>query len=76
MSFSSAFRLDVQLQPGRPPMMPVDAAGDPAGRVADHRDALRALGRSPTRTRATCWSEWPTPFGSPITQPTIDGAVR
>src|SRR6478609_10223742 len=43
MSFSSAFRLDVQLQPGRPPMMSVDAGGDAAGWVADHRNALRAV---------------------------------
>ena len=42
MSFSSAFMLDVQLQPGRPPMMSVDAGGDTAGWVADHRNALRA----------------------------------
>src|SRR6478609_10777162 len=43
MSFSSAFRLDVQLQPGRPPMMSVDAGGDAAGWAAEHRDALRAV---------------------------------
>lgn len=43
MSFSSAFMLDVQLQPGRPPMTSVDAGGDTAGWVADHRNALRAV---------------------------------
>ena len=43
MSFSSTFMLDVQLQPGRPPMTSVDAGGDTAGWVADHRNALRAV---------------------------------
>src|SRR5450755_1770086 len=43
MSFSSAFMLDVQLQPGRPPMTSVDAGGDTAGWVADHRNALCAV---------------------------------
>jgi len=43
MSFSSTFMLDVQLQPGRPPMMSVDAGGDTAGWLADHRNALRAV---------------------------------
>ena len=34
--------LDVQQHPGRPPQLTVDAAGDPAGWVERHRDALRA----------------------------------
>ena len=42
MSFSSTSVLDVQLQPGRTPIMAVEPAGDPAGWVNTHRDALRA----------------------------------
>jgi hypothetical protein len=34
--------LDVQLQPGRPPMLWASAAGNPAGWAAQHRDGLRA----------------------------------
>jgi alpha-ketoglutarate-dependent taurine dioxygenase len=35
--------LDVDLTPGRPPMLRVDAAGDAQGWVAEQRDALRAV---------------------------------
>ena len=35
--------LDVQLQPGRPPMLRAEAAGDAPGWAAEHRDALRAV---------------------------------
>ena len=35
--------LDVDLRPGSPPVLRVDAAGDPAAWAAEHRDALRAV---------------------------------
>src|SRR5918996_261351 len=34
--------LDVNLQPGKPPVLQAEAAGDAARWVAEHRDALRA----------------------------------
>ena len=43
MPCPSTYKLELQLQPGKPPVMPVDAAGDPAGWLGDHRDALRAV---------------------------------
>ena len=44
MSPSSATLLtDVELGPGRPPLLHADTAGDPARWAAEHRDALRAL---------------------------------
>ena len=42
MSSSSTYLLDVQLQPGRIPMMPVQPVGDPSGWVDAHREELRA----------------------------------
>ncbi|MBO0789618.1 MAG: TauD/TfdA family dioxygenase [Ktedonobacteraceae bacterium] len=43
MSFSSrAFLLDVDLQPGKPPMLWAEANGDPPKWAAEHREALRA----------------------------------
>jgi alpha-ketoglutarate-dependent taurine dioxygenase len=43
MSFSSPTSLlDVDVQPGKPPMLRVDANGDAPGWAAAHRDALRA----------------------------------
>ena len=43
MSFSSPTSLvDVAVQPGKPPMLRVDATGDAPGWAAAHRDALRA----------------------------------
>ncbi|MGY1706510.1 TauD/TfdA family dioxygenase [Geodermatophilus sp. SYSU D00697] len=41
-SLSPAALLDVVQRPGRPPQLDVDGAGNPAGWVAAHRDALRA----------------------------------
>ncbi|MFE0453175.1 TauD/TfdA family dioxygenase [Streptomyces sp. NPDC058914] len=38
---SPAPRLEVQLEPGRPPLLRAEAAGDPAGWAAEHRAALR-----------------------------------
>ena len=35
--------LDVDLQPGKPPILRVEATGDAAGWAAEHRDALRAV---------------------------------
>jgi alpha-ketoglutarate-dependent taurine dioxygenase len=35
--------LEVDLRPGRPPVLEVEAADDPSGWTARHRDALRAL---------------------------------
>jgi alpha-ketoglutarate-dependent taurine dioxygenase len=35
--------LDVDLQPGKPPLLRAEAAGDAARWAAEHRDALRAL---------------------------------
>jgi alpha-ketoglutarate-dependent taurine dioxygenase len=44
MSFSSpASLLDVNLQPGRPPVVRADVAGEAPGWTAEHRDALRAV---------------------------------
>src|SRR2546423_1458090 len=44
MSYSSrAFLLDVDLQPGKPPMLRAQATGDPASWAAEHREALRAV---------------------------------
>ena len=42
-SSSSASLLDVDLQPGRPPMLRAEATGDAPGWAAEHRDALRAV---------------------------------
>jgi alpha-ketoglutarate-dependent taurine dioxygenase len=41
-SSSPSLLLDVDLQPGKPPMLRAEATGDPARWVAGHRDALRA----------------------------------
>jgi alpha-ketoglutarate-dependent taurine dioxygenase len=35
--------LDVELQGGKPPILRVEATGDPPGWAAEHRDALRAV---------------------------------
>ena len=43
ISSSPASPLDVQLQPGRPPMIWAAAASDPQDWAAHHRDALRAV---------------------------------
>ncbi|MFC0436995.1 TauD/TfdA family dioxygenase [Kutzneria buriramensis] len=44
MSFSSpAALLDVDLRPGKPPILRTDAAGDATGWIAEHRDAVRAV---------------------------------
>ena len=40
---SLAFPLDVDLQPGKPPMLRLKAIGDPLSWVAEHREALRAI---------------------------------
>jgi alpha-ketoglutarate-dependent taurine dioxygenase len=40
---SSASLLDADLQPGRPPILRVEATGDTAGWATAHRDALRSL---------------------------------
>uniref|UniRef100_UPI001C5F5103 TauD/TfdA family dioxygenase n=1 Tax=Pseudonocardia nigra TaxID=1921578 RepID=UPI001C5F5103 len=42
-SSSAASLVDVDLRPGAPPMLRVDAAGDAPGWAAQHRDALRSL---------------------------------
>src|SRR2546423_10334789 len=43
MSFSSPTSLlNVELKPGKPPMLRADANGDPGRWAAEHRDALRA----------------------------------
>ncbi|POX36953.1 hypothetical protein C3486_30790 [Streptomyces sp. Ru73] len=42
MSSFPASLLDVERQPGRPPMVRAETGGDTAGWVAEHRDALRA----------------------------------
>ncbi|MER5177303.1 TauD/TfdA family dioxygenase [Streptomyces sp. NPDC002896] len=42
-SISPESVLDVELQPGRPPMLRADAGGDAPGWAAGHRDALRAV---------------------------------
>jgi alpha-ketoglutarate-dependent taurine dioxygenase len=44
MSFSSrTFIFDVHLQPGKPPILQVDASGDPPRWVAEHRELLRTI---------------------------------
>src|SRR5919106_2001607 len=43
MSSSSSLLLDVDLQPGRVPMLRADATGDGTSWAAVHRDALRAV---------------------------------
>ena len=40
---SLASLLDVDLQPGKPPILAVEATGDAPGWAAEHRDALRAV---------------------------------
>ena len=42
-SSSSASLLDADLQPGRPPILRVEANGDSTGWATTHRDALRSL---------------------------------
>jgi alpha-ketoglutarate-dependent taurine dioxygenase len=42
-SSSRALLLDVDLQPGKPPMLWAEATGDPPSWAAEHREALRAL---------------------------------
>ena len=42
-SISPASLLDVELQPGKPPMLRAEAAGDAPSWAAEHRDALRAV---------------------------------
>ncbi|MGY1643832.1 TauD/TfdA family dioxygenase [Geodermatophilus sp. SYSU D00703] len=42
-SYVSSALPDVDLQPGRPPVLRVAAAGDAAGWATEHRDALRAV---------------------------------
>jgi alpha-ketoglutarate-dependent taurine dioxygenase len=42
-SFPSAALLDLDLRPGRPPLLEVGATGDAAGWAAEHRHALRAV---------------------------------
>jgi alpha-ketoglutarate-dependent taurine dioxygenase len=41
-SSSPASMLDVELQPGKPPMLRAEATGDPPSWAAENRDALRA----------------------------------
>jgi alpha-ketoglutarate-dependent taurine dioxygenase len=41
-SFSASV-LDVDIQPGRPPMLRAEASGEAVGWVTEHRDALRAV---------------------------------
>ena len=44
MSFSSPTALlEVDVRPGKPPLLRVEAAGDAPGWAAEHRDALRAV---------------------------------
>lgn len=43
MSSSSPSLLDVDLQPGKPPMLRAEATGDAPSWAAEHRDALRAV---------------------------------
>ena len=76
MSFPSTYQLDLQLQPGRPPMMLVDAAGDPAGWVADHRDALRAAGRESYQGPREVLVGMADAVRLGDHSPTTDGAVR
>ncbi|QBD76333.1 TauD/TfdA family dioxygenase [Ktedonosporobacter rubrisoli] len=40
---SRAFLLDVDLQPGKPPILRAEATGDPLNWVAEHREELRAV---------------------------------
>ncbi|MET7728813.1 TauD/TfdA family dioxygenase [Streptomyces mirabilis] len=42
-STSTASMVDVELQPGRPPLLRAEATGGAAGWAAAHRDALRAV---------------------------------
>jgi len=42
-SSSRAFLPDVDLQPGKPPMLQAEAIGDPPSWAAEHREALRAV---------------------------------
>ncbi|SBW22643.1 SyrP-like protein [Candidatus Protofrankia californiensis] len=42
-SSSSASLLDVDLQPGRPPMLRAEGNGDPPNWAAEHRETLRAV---------------------------------
>jgi alpha-ketoglutarate-dependent taurine dioxygenase len=42
-SSSRAFLPDVDLQPGKPPMLQAEATGDPPSWAAEHREALRAV---------------------------------
>jgi alpha-ketoglutarate-dependent taurine dioxygenase len=42
-SSSRAFLPDVDLQPGKPPMLQAEATGDPPSWAAEHREALRAI---------------------------------
>jgi alpha-ketoglutarate-dependent taurine dioxygenase len=42
-SSSPASQLDVDLQPGKPPMLRAEATGDAPSWAAEHRDALRAV---------------------------------
>ena len=37
-----ALLLDIELQPGKPPVLRAEPTGDPSGWAAEHRDALRA----------------------------------
>ncbi|GHO90538.1 protein AmbD [Reticulibacter mediterranei] len=43
LSSSRAFPLNVDLQPGKPPILRAEAAGDPLNWVVKHREALRAV---------------------------------
>ncbi len=42
-SSSRAFLRDVDLQPGKPPILRAETSGDPPSWVAEHREALRAV---------------------------------
>ena len=39
----AAALLDIELQPGKPPILRAEATGDPSGWAGEHRDALRAV---------------------------------
>ena len=43
MSSPLASMLDVELQPGKPPILRTETTGDAPGWAAEHRDALRAV---------------------------------
>lgn len=43
LSSSRAFLLDVDLQPGKPPMLQAEVTSDPPSWAAEHREALRAV---------------------------------